>query len=252
MELKTVNLTKAYQKTLALDGATLSFTPGIYGLLGPNGSGKSTLMNLITGNILPTSGQVLWEGKEILRLGKEYRSLVGYVPQQQALYPEFSVEMFLSYMAALKGLSGAETKRQIRQVLEWVDLSQVGGYRIRMLSGGMKQRLLIAQAVLGSPKVLIMDEPTVGLDPNQRQQIRNLIRDMSEGKIVLIATHIVSDLERLSDEVILLKKGKVILRGDTDAVIARTQKDANREISSLEDVYLYHFGEQKYGENDSV
>lgn len=251
MELTLRELTKAYRKTVALDGVNLTFTPGIYGLLGPNGSGKSTLMNLITGNILPTSGEVLWEGEPIGKLGKSYRGRIGYVPQQQALYTDFSVRMFLDYMAALKGIAHAEAQDSRRRILEQVNLSEVEDYKIRMLSGGMKQRLLIGQALLGDPDLLIMDEPTVGLDPSQRQQIRDLIAAASEGKIVLIATHIVSDLERLSNTVILLKKGRIIQSGAPEQVIAAAGQEAERhpagrcaEVESLEDVYLYYFGEQ--------
>ena len=251
MELTLRELTKIYRKTVALDGVNLTFTPGIFGLLGPNGSGKSTLMNLITGNILPTSGEVLWEGESIWKLGKSYRGRIGYVPQHQALYPDFSVRMFLDYMAALKGIGPAEAKDSRRRILEQVNLSEVEDYKIRMLSGGMKQRLLIGQALLGDPDLLIMDEPTVGLDPSQRQQIRDLIAAAAEGKIVLIATHIVSDLERLSNTVILLKKGRIIQSGAPEQVIVAAGQEAKRHsaghcavVESLEDVYLYYFGER--------
>ena len=255
MGLKVVELTKRYGKTLALDQVSLTLHPGIYGLLGPNGSGKSTLMNLITGNLLPTSGEVCWNGVPISKLGKSYRSLIGYVPQQQTLYPDFSVGMFLDYMSALKGIPGAEARRQKKRLLDWVDLSDVEKKKIHTLSGGMKQRLLIAQAMLGTPQILIMDEPTVGLDPNQRQQIRNLIREAGEGRIVLIATHIVSDLERLSEQVILLKQGSVILQGKPQEVIAKAGEEAPGPgtIASLEDVYLHYFGNgEKNEKHDSL
>lgn len=248
MELQIMDLKKCYKKTTALKGVSFTLTPGIYGLLGPNGSGKSTLMNIITSNIKATSGTVLWDGKDINKLGKDYRAILGYVPQQQALYPDFTVRAFLEYVAALRELPKREVRPRITEVLQQVELTEVADYKIRMLSGGMKQRLLIAQAVLGNPKLLIMDEPTVGLDPKQRMQIRELIQKISEDKIVLIATHIVSDLEWLADAVLLLKEGSLIKKGSREALIEETKRESRKQsaapqIRTLEDVYLYYFGE---------
>lgn len=252
MELQIIDLKKRYKKTTALKGISFTLSPGIYGLLGPNGSGKSTLMNIITSNIKATSGTVLWDGTDIKKLGKNYRAILGYVPQQQALYPDFSVQTFLEYVAALRGIPKKSVPEQIAFVLKQVELQEVADYKIKMLSGGMKQRLLIAQAVLGSPKLLIMDEPTVGLDPKQRLQIRELIQKIAEDKIVLIATHIVSDLELISDEVLLIKEGNLIKKGSRETLIHETnlelqqktnQKTNGQNIRTLEDVYLYYFGE---------
>lgn len=245
MELQIINLKKCYRKKIALNDVSFSLTPGIYGLLGPNGSGKSTLMNILTSNIRATSGNVLWDGEDIQKLGKKYRAVLGYVPQQQALYPDFTVHTFLEYVAALRAIPKKQVAQQISFVLEQVELEDVSDYKTKMLSGGMKQRLLIAQAILGSPKLLVMDEPTVGLDPKQRLQIRSLIQKIAADKIVLIATHIVSDLELISNEVLLLREGILIERGTADELIQKTsQANGESNIHTLEDVYLYYFGEQ--------
>ena len=165
MELRINGLTKTYGATIALQGVDLTMSEGIYGLLGPNGAGKSTLMNILTGNLTPTAGVVTFDGIPIQKMGAAYREKLGYMPQQQAMYPAFTVRRFLSYMAALRGMSRADASERIAQVLEQVELTAVSGKRISTLSGGMKQRLLIAQAILADPAVLILDEPTAGLDP---------------------------------------------------------------------------------------
>lgn len=244
MKLELQNLKKTYRKTTALKGVSHTLEEGIYGLLGPNGSGKSTLMNIITTNIRSTSGTVLWDGVPIEKLGKAYRAVLGYVPQQQALYQDFTVLDFLYYVAALKDLPRSGLQHKVNAILKEVDLSEVSDYKVRMLSGGMKQRLLIAQAVLGDPKILIMDEPTVGLDPKQRQQMCELIQAVSKGRIVLIATHIVSDLEYLGGEILLMKNGNLIRQGKIETLldeISREQPEAN--ITTLNSLYLYYFGE---------
>ena len=244
MELQIQNLKKCYRKKTALNDVSFSLTAGIYGLLGPNGSGKSTLMNILTSNIRATSGTVLWDGVDIRKLGKKYRAILGYVPQQQALYPDFTVQNFLEYVSALRAIPKSQVQQQISFALEQVELQDVAAYKTKMLSGGMKQRLLIAQAVIGNPRLLIMDEPTVGLDPKQRLQIRGLIQKIAEEKIVLIATHIVSDLELISDEVLLLREGVLIDRGSADDLIQKTNRASeNSDIRTLEEVYLYYFGE---------
>lgn len=214
MELTILNLTKTYGTKTALDNLTCTLAEGVYGLLGPNGAGKSTLMNILTGNLKATDGQVCYDGSPITQLGRAFLSKIGYMPQQQALYPQFTALRFLSYMAALKGLSRAEARKQIPEVLRLVELEDKATSRIATFSGGMKQRLLIAQAVLGNPDILILDEPTAGLDPKQRIAVRNLIASLAQHKIVLIATHVVSDVEFISREVLLLQQGK-LLRQDT-------------------------------------
>ncbi len=214
MELKIQNLCMNYGEKAALDGVSFSLPPGVYGLLGPNGAGKSTLMNIIVGNLQATGGEVMIDNRNVFEMGQEYRQMLGYMPQQQTLYPSFSAVRFLSYMAALKGMSKERAKKRIPEVLKQVSLLESADRKIKTFSGGMKQRLLIAQAVLDEPQILILDEPTAGLDPKQRIVIRNLIAQLALDKIVLIATHVVSDVEFISKELILLQEGK-ILKKDT-------------------------------------
>jgi ABC-type multidrug transport system ATPase subunit len=220
MELTIQGLCMNYGTKEALKGVSFTLTPGVYGLLGPNGAGKSTLMNILTGNLTPTKGDVLLNGHSIRELGGRYREKLGYMPQQQVLYPSFTVSRFLSYMAALRGMTTREARNQIPVILEKVALQDVAGQKIKTLSGGMKQRLLIAQAILASPDVLILDEPTAGLDPKQRIAIRNLIAEVAMDKIVLIATHVVSDVEFISKEILLLRNGQ-LLRKDTREALTR-------------------------------
>lgn len=212
MELTVQNLRMNYGKKEALKGVSFTLTSGVYGLLGPNGAGKSTLMNVLTGNLAATGGAVLLDGQDVTDLGARYREKLGYMPQQQALYPSFTAVRFLSYVAALRGMTAAQAREQIPAVLEQVDLREAAGQKIRTFSGGMKQRLLIAQAILGDPAVLILDEPTAGLDPKQRIAIRNLIAQVALDKIVLIATHVVSDVEYISKEILLLKEGELLCK----------------------------------------
>ncbi|MCH1984501.1 ATP-binding cassette domain-containing protein [Ruminococcus sp. OA3] len=242
MKLEAVELDKRYQKVHALKKVSFSLEEGIYGLLGPNGSGKSTLMNIVTTNLRPSSGDVLWNGLEINKLGKEYRKILGYVPQQQALYPDFTVMDFMQYVALLREVPADAAKAAIADILREVELEEVSRFKIRMLSGGMKQRLLIAQALVGSPELLIMDEPTVGLDPKQRCQIRTLIELIARGRIVVIATHIVSDLESIADEILLLKEGQLLKAGSPSGLMRETAALAKKPMHSLEEVYLYYFG----------
>lgn len=185
-------------------------TPGIYGLLGPNGAGKSTLMNILTGNLKPSGGKILLDSQDIRKLGRTFRRQIGYCPQQQTFYPGFTGERFLYYMASLQGMSKKDAKDRIHWVLEKVSLGDVRHKTIRSLSGGMKQRLLLAQALLHDPDILILDEPTAGLDPRQRIAVRNLIGEIALHKIVLIATHVVQDIEYIAKELILLAKGEIL------------------------------------------
>lgn len=210
MELEVRHLTKKFGEKTALDDVSFVLEPGVYGLLGPNGAGKSTLMNLITTNLKPTSGEILWNGENMNHADREFRAVLGYMPQQQAMYPGFTAEEFLDYTAALHGMSHKEAKHAIPEILEKVELSDVSCHKIRTFSGGMKQRLLLAQAVLARPQVLVLDEPTAGLDPRQRIAIRNLIAGLAADKIVLIATHVVQDIEMISREVLLMSEGKLI------------------------------------------
>ena len=200
---------KSYGKNHALDHFTATLTPGIYALMGPNGSGKSTLINILTDNLKSDSGEITYDGENTLKMGVKFREKLGFMPQYPGMYPNFTVEKFLWYMATLKGLKKDEAARQIAEVLEAVELADVPNRKISALSGGMKQRLALAQAVLGDPEILILDEPTAGLDPKQRIAIRNYIAKIALQKIVLIATHVVSDVEYIAKEVIFLKKGKI-------------------------------------------
>lgn len=207
MELKINNVSKSYKQNKALSGFTMTLTPGIYALLGPNGSGKSTLMNIITGNLKRDSGEITYDGKDISRMGTEYLSLLGYMPQYPGIYPQFTAEEYLYYIAALKGVG--DPGEQVTEILCAVELDDVRSMKTSTFSGGMKQRLALAQAVIGDPKILLLDEPTAGLDPKQRIAVRNYISKISLDKIVIIATHVVSDIEYIAKTAIFLKKGVI-------------------------------------------
>ena len=188
----------------------MDFEPGIYGLLGPNGAGKSTLLNILTANLSADRGRVLWNGEEIHKAGQSYRSILGYMPQQQNLYDEFSGDEFLWYLASLKGLKKKVAASKINEMITAVNLEEARYRKLKGYSGGMKQRILIAQAMLNDPELLIMDEPTAGLDPNERIRITNFISRMSQGKIVIFATHVISDIEFIADRIILINHGKLL------------------------------------------
>lgn len=210
MQLELKDLTKKYGNFTALDRMTITFTPGIYGILGANGAGKSTMMNLLTDNISRTGGQILFDGTDILKLGKDFRRVLGYMPQQQGFYEHMTAQTFLYYMAELKGIPKKQAAQEIDALLEVTNLSHVRHKKLGGYSGGMKQRVLLAQALLGDPKVVILDEPTAGLDPKERIRIRNFISSMSRNRIILLATHIVSDIESISDQILMMKKGKMV------------------------------------------
>ncbi len=208
-------ITKSYGMNHALDKVTALLEPGVYGLLGPNGSGKSSLMNIITDNLKADSGEIIYtdnagKSENVLNMGRRFREKIGFMPQYPGLYPNFTVERFMWYMAALKGLDKATAQREIPEIIAAVELDDVPKRKIGALSGGMKQRLTLAQAVLGNPEILILDEPTAGLDPKQRIAIRNYISKIAFDKIVLIATHVVPDIEFIARDIILLKKGVIV------------------------------------------
>lgn len=216
MRLCLDNISKSYGKTKALCGFSIELEAGIYGLLGPNGSGKSTLINIITDNLKADSGRILFaedehsEAEDTLKMGGRFRSKLGYMPQYPGLYPNYTVERFMDYMALLKGVTKEQAQKQIPELLESVELLSERNRKIGAMSGGMKQRLCLAQAMLGDPSVIILDEPTAGLDPKQRIAIRNYISKIAFNKIVLIATHVVSDVEYTASKIIMLKKGKIV------------------------------------------
>jgi len=235
--LEIKNLKKSYGKKVALKDFSYSFENGIYGLLGANGAGKSTLMNLITDNVKRDSGEILYDGKEILGMGSSYRERLGYMPQQQGFYENFSARMFLYYMAELKGIKKKEAKKQIEDLLVLVNLSDVADKKIGGFSGGMKQRVLLAQALLGNPKILILDEPTAGLDPKERVNFRRYIQKLSENKIILLATHVVSDVETIADKILVMKDGELVANDSPEKLVAMV------DGKNLEDVYMYYFEE---------
>lgn len=268
----------------ALKQVSMVLTPGVYGLLGPNGAGKSTLMKILTQNLKATTGELFCDGEPIEKLGNQYRKKIGFMPQQQTMLEGFTGRRFLWYMAALKGMSRRQAALRVKEMLKVVNLEEAADKKIGSYSGGMKQRILLAQALLDMPSILILDEPTAGLDPRERVRIRNFISEISKEKIVLIATHVVSDVECIAKEILLLKDGSVISQGTPAAlqenvsgfvweniVDAQTLKELERSVCisnvsvcgnqyrvrvvaemtdtswqavspTLEDVYLYYFG----------
>ncbi len=286
MEIQICGLKKNYGEKKALKGVNMTLSEGIYGLLGPNGAGKSTLMNILTGNLSQTEGEILFDGTDVRALGADFRKQLGYMPQQQTYYPSFTVEQFLYYIGSLRGMKRKQVKERIAWALELLSLSDVRKKPLRALSGGMRQRILLAQAILADPDILILDEPTAGLDPKQRIAVRNLIAEIALHKIVLISTHVVSDVEFVAKELILLSGGEVlcqasphtlteklngkiwelnvpedeisglsqwgtvcaIAKGETGAIVRflaerKPPYDGMAVRPTLEDVYLYHFGD---------
>ncbi|MBU3195968.1 ABC transporter ATP-binding protein [Clostridium algidicarnis] len=209
MELKIDGLTKQYGKKSAVDGFSTTFTEGIYGLLGANGSGKTTLMRIICDILRPTSGEVFLDGVSIRLLGESYRELLGYLPQNFGYYPDFTAWNFMMYLSSLKGLPKMIAEERCKDLLDIVGLYEVRKKKIKTYSGGMRQRLGIAQSLINDPKILILDEPTAGLDPKERAKFRNIISENSSGKIILLSTHIVSDVEYIADEIIIMKEGRI-------------------------------------------
>lgn len=211
MELKADRLTKQYKNKIAVDRMSFSLTEGVTGLLGANGAGKTTLMRLLSGILLPTCGSVSWNGMDVG--AEEYRDVLGYLPQHFGYYPEFSGRDFLLYMAAAKGIPKREAVQKAEELAELVGLKDAARKKVRTYSGGMKQRLGIAQALLNDPQVLIMDEPTAGLDPQERIRFRELIAGLGQDRIVLLSTHIVSDLEHIADRLMIMKEGRLLWQG---------------------------------------
>ena len=229
-------------KVWALHDVSFTLKPGVYGLLGANGAGKSTLMNILTGTLPATKGKVLWDGVSTQKLDQEYRAILGYMPQQQTLYDGFTGRRFLYYMAALKGLNKQQTWAETERTAKLVNLSSEMEKKLGAYSGGMKQRILAAAALMGKPQLLILDEPTAGLDPKERVHLRNILKAVSQDSIVLIATHVVSDVESIADQVFLLKGGEIIGQGSPKQLEEKYYSDRG-----LEGVYLSIFGEDEAG-----
>ena len=223
MKLEIRHVTKRYRDKMAAADVSLTLTPSVWGLLGANGAGKTTLMRMLAGILRPTEGQILCDGAEIGALGGAYREKLGYLPQEFGFYPEFTVQDYLEYMAALKGLPRAEAARQIDALLERVSLAEVRRKKIVKLSGGMKRRVGIAQALLNDPEILILDEPTAGLDPGERVRFRNLLSEFAQDRIVLISTHIVSDVEYIAAENAVMKDGKIIAVDTTEGLVQQIE-----------------------------
>ncbi|MBM6774194.1 ABC transporter ATP-binding protein [Olsenella profusa] len=223
MELTLDRLTREFGPKIAVDRVSATLAPGVYGLLGANGAGKTTLMRMVCGVLRPTSGEVRFDGTSISHMGDAYRALLGYLPQDFGYYPEFTALDFMEYMAALKGLGRRDARDRSLALLNRVGLAGEERRRIRTFSGGMRQRLGIAQAVLNDPEVLVLDEPTAGLDPKERVRFRNLISGFSQDKVVLLSTHIVSDVEHIADEILVMRAGSVVLSGPPDELVAEAR-----------------------------
>ena len=237
--LEIRNLAKIYGDFTALDGVSVTLDKGIYGLLGPNGAGKSTLMNLITDNLKRSGGEILYNGEDILTLGSAFRKKVGYTPQLQGMYEDFSARAFLHYIGRLKGMNRKDCKVQTEEFLTIVGLNKKAHKRLGSFSGGMRQRVLLAAAMLDNPEILILDEPTAGLDVGERIRLCNYIASLGKDRTVILATHIVSDIEAIADTVLLLFRGKIRISGSPAEVIEKAS-DENPAVKSLEDVYLYY------------
>ncbi len=228
MELVIDRVSKQYKNLIAVDRVSLKLHKGVYGLLGANGAGKTTLMRMICGIVTPTSGRISYDGTDVRE--ESYRAVLGYLPQDFGYYPEFSGMDFLLYMASLKGIDSKSAKKRANELIKLVSLEDVAKRKIKTYSGGMKQRIGIAQAMLSNPRILVLDEPTAGLDPRERVRFRNIIAELGKNSIVLLSTHIVSDIEHIADEIIMIKSGQLIYQG-------KWQED----MGSLEDFYLKEF-----------
>lgn len=295
MKLVLDNLTKEFGGFVAVDHINLTMTNGVYGLLGVNGAGKTTLMRMLCTLLKPTSGDIYCNEKDIFKMDGEYRNLLGYLPQDFGFYPEFTVKDYLLYIATIKGIRPAVAQKRAKELIARVGLTKAANKKLKKLSGGMKRRAGIAQAMLNDPRILILDEPTAGLDPNERIRFRNLISELSEERLVLLSTHIVSDIEYVANEILMMKDGAIVNEGTLDEIISTmpekvwncivpqqsvsaitkrykvsNMKSENHGVDlriisaekpcetaicvhpSLEDVFLYYFGEKVGDENDTL
>lgn len=248
MEIKFIDIVKWYGHVIALDRTNLQISEGIHGLLGANGAGKTTFLRLLCSVLYPTEGEITLDGRNIDNMGEQYRSLLGYLPQDFGYYPDFTAIEFMRYVASLKGIPFRKSKARSEELLDSVGLLSAANKRLQTFSGGMIQRLGIAQAVLNNPRILVLDEPTTGLDPKERVHFRKLIKNFAENRIVILSTHIVSDLEDLADNILLMKEGKIIIQGDIPKLT--TQLGQGQKRATLEDVYMHYFGEEGEGRTD--
>lgn len=224
MELKIANLTKEFGHFTAVDHLNITMTSGVYGLLGVNGAGKTTLMRMLCTLLRPTSGKITCNGRDILKMDGKYREILGYLPQDFGYYPDFTVENYLLYIASIKGIRPAVAKKRVKELITGVGLQKAAKKKMKQLSGGMLRRAGITQAMLNDPKILILDEPTAGLDPNERIRFRNLLSELAENRLVLLSTHIVSDVEYIANEILLMKEGKILHNG-TAAELLETMEE---------------------------
>ena len=295
MKLVLDNLTKEFGDFTAVDHINLSMTNGVYGLLGVNGAGKTTLMRMLCTLLKPTSGNIYCNEKDIFKMDSQYRNLLGYLPQDFGFYPEFTVKDYLLYISTIKGIRPVVAKKRTNELIKKVGLTKVADKKLKKLSGGMKRRAGIAQAMLNDPKILILDEPTAGLDPNERIRFRNLISELSKERMVLLSTHIVSDIEYIANEILLMKEGTIVNEGTLEEIInsmpekvwnclvpqsvvsklTEKYKVSNMKayqhevelriisaekpceaavyvVPTLEDVFLYYFGEKVGDENGEI
>ena len=239
MELKAANLTKEFKDVTAVDHISLSMENGIYGLLGVNGAGKTTFMRMLCTLIRPTSGTITCDGQDIFGMDAEYRKLLGYLPQEFGFYPDFTVQDYLMYISSIKGIRPAAAKKRIAMLLKMVGLEKEKNKKMKKLSGGMKRRAGIAQAMLNDPKILILDEPTAGLDPSERVHFRNLISELSKDRVVLLSTHIVSDVEYIANEILLMKDGKIVRRGTPEEIFESTPIRAWSILTARDEVEVW-------------
>lgn len=294
MELELHDVTRQFGNFTAVDHLNITMTNGVYGLLGINGAGKTTLMRMLCTLLQPTGGSITCNGRDIIKMDKDYRKLLGYLPQDFGFYPEFSVEDYLLYIASIKGIPRSVARQRAKELIQKVGLKKYAHKKMKKLSGGMKRRAGIAQAMLNNPKILILDEPTAGLDPNERIRFRNLISEVAEERLVLLSTHIVSDIEYVANEILLMREGQIVHQGTAEELISSMTErvwkcyvekhevphlmrkykivnvkseahgawlriispkppliDAQEEEPTLEDVFLYYFGE-KDGEADAA
>lgn len=256
MELTLQNITKKYERILVLNDISLTLKPGIYGLLGANGAGKTTLFRIICRLMEPTHGSIKFNGKNVNQQAEAYRTNLGFLPQDFSYYPDFTGMRFMLYIAALKGLNNTVAKKCSLELLKQVGLEEMKDIKIRKYSGGMKQRLGIAQAMLNNPQILILDEPTVGLDPKERVKFRKLISSFANNKIVILSTHIVADVEYIADEIIVLKKGMILNKGTTDILLKEIQNHVWECFVNMDQINLFEdkfiVSNRKYTENGAV